>query len=302
MKMMKKTALAVTIILSLVFGKIRPAVGDETEILMAALEVTDIKVTAAVVSWVTDRKTSSNWVEVRTVETDSVILFQDKYMLADYVHYIEITQLTPDTEYLFRIGSDTETWDNQGAWYSLRTLEFQPQGNPNSIYGYVEDTYGEALGRVRMKIRAVQDGREPSAPRSLLTDSEGAWLTTIADILALDGSLYDAGPGTRLIIDYQVNYWSTFTDSTVVLGTESPQNLGLVSLSVFDPGKGIKGDLNDDEVINIFDLLDLLKILSGQTIILPGDERLSFAADLDSNGSVSIMDLLALLQILASAV
>ncbi|MBN2288124.1 MAG: fibronectin type III domain-containing protein [Candidatus Glassbacteria bacterium] len=297
---MKTVSLAAIILLLTGVGNLQPETGGEAQVLMRGLEVSDISVSSAIVSWVTDQKCSYNRVEVRPAAKDSVITFQDKYRIATYVHYVELTGLEPDSEYLYRIGSDTGTWDNQGEWYSFHTLQAQPQTMPRAIVCQVLDTYSEPLERVLVRIRAVKEGSEPSALRTVLTAKTGWWDTTYSTLLTTGGELYNAGRDDLLTVEYLVNYWSSYTDENLVLSGESSQNLDQVSIPVYDPGRGTKGDLTGDEAINIFDLLEMLKILSEQ-IPQPLDQRLAFAADLDSNGSVTIMDLLALLQMLSSA-
>jgi formylglycine-generating enzyme required for sulfatase activity len=59
-----------------------------------------------------------------------------------------------------------------------------------------------------------------------------------------------------------------------------------------------RGDINEDGQVNIFDLLEMLKMLSdpaGQT------ERAQQIADMDENGSVNIFDLLGLLKVLSGS-
>jgi len=296
---MKNAHLAAIILLIIGFGNLRSDSGEQPQVMMNGLEVTNISVSSAVVSWVTDQKTSSNWVEIRPADKDSVTTFQDKYPIPNYVHYVEITDLKPAGEYIFRFGSDTETWDNHGGWYPFSTLQNTAPVSPMTILCRAFDPYGNPLERVLVRVRVVKEGREPSLPRTLLTAANGWWNTTFTDLVSPDGTLYGAAAGDRLIVDYLVNYWSSYTDSSGVLSGESPQNLGQVSIPVYDPSQGTKGDLDGNGAINIFDMLEILKILGGQ-ITPPLDERLSFTADLDSDGSVNIMDLLALLQILSS--
>ena len=298
---MKNAPLAAIILLIIGFGNLRSDSGNQPQIIMDALEVANISVSSAAVSWVTDQKTSSNWVEIRPVDKDSVTTFKDKYPIPNYVHYVDITGLKPAGEYIFRFGSDTQTWDNHGGWYRFSTLQSTQPVSPMAILCRALDAYGNPLERVLVKIRAVQEGRGPSLPRTLLTAANGWWNTTFTNLVSPDGTLYGATAGDRLIVDYLVNYWSSYTDSSAVLSGENPQNLGQVNIPVYDPSQGTKGDLDGNGAINIFDMLEILKILGGQ-ITPPLDERLSFAADLDSDGSVNIMDLLALLQILSSTV
>ena len=298
---MKNVFLAATILLLTGSGALRTFSANQPQILMRGLEVSNIFIRGATFSWVTDLKTSSNWVEVRPAGTDSVTKYQDKYSISDYVHKVEIMDLEPDRDYLFRFGSDTWSWDNLGEWYPFRTLTLsssQPT-NPLSVWSQVLDNYGVSLSRVLVRIRAIRQGMEPSLPITIFTDTKGHLSTDISTIRSSDGSIYNVGAGDRLIIDYLVNYWSSYTDSSKVLSGESPQNLGQVSIPVYDPDRGTKGDLDGSGAINIFDLLEILKILGGQQTPKP-DEPLFFAADMDSNGTVNIMDLLALLQILGS--
>ncbi len=296
---MKNASLAAIILLMIGFGNLRADSGEQPQVMMNGMAVTDISVSSAAVSWITDQKTSSDWVEIRPADKDSVTTIQDKYHSPHYVHYVEITDLQPGVEYLFRFGSDTGTWDNQGEWYPFTTLQNTAPVTPMAILCLTLDTYGSPLERVLVRVRAVQEGREPSLPRTVLTAGDGYWNTTYTDLRASDGTLYGAGAGNLLIVEYLVNYWSTYTDSSAVLSGSSPQILNQVNIPVFDPSLGTKGDLDGDGAINIFDLLEILEILSGQTAP-PLDDRLFFASDLDSSGSVNIMDLLALLQILSS--
>ena len=296
---MKNVSFAAIIFLIIGFGNLRADSGEQPQVMMNGMAVTDISVSSAVVSWITDQKTFSDWVEIRPADKDSVTTIQDKYGAAHYVHYVEVTDLEPGREYLFRFGSDNGTWDNQGEWYPFSTLQNTEPVTPMAILCLTLDTYGSPLERVLVRVRAVQEGREPSLPRTVLTTGDGYWNTTYTDLRASDGTLYGAGADDPLIVEYLVNYWSAYTDSSAVLSGISPQILDQVNIPVFDPSRGTKGDLDDSGAINIFDLLEILEILSGQTAP-PLDDRLFFASDLDSNGSVNIMDLLALLQILSS--
>ncbi|MEA2062058.1 MAG: dockerin type I domain-containing protein, partial [Gemmatimonadota bacterium] len=144
-------------------------------------------------------------------------------------------------------------------------------------------------------------GWEPSRPKTVLTDANGNWVSTYSELLTTEGYPYSPGPGDRLIVNFIVNYWSSCTDSSAVLTGASPENVGEVEIPVYDPNRGNKGDLDGNGTINIFDMLEILKILGGR-ITPPLEERLAYAADLDSNETVNILDLLALLHLLSSAV
>ena len=57
-----------------------------------------------------------------------------------------------------------------------------------------------------------------------------------------------------------------------------------------------RGDINEDGRVNIFDLLETLKILSNK---IEPSERTRQIADIDKNGSVNIFDLLGLLKVIS---
>ncbi|MFC1537361.1 SUMF1/EgtB/PvdO family nonheme iron enzyme [Gemmatimonadota bacterium] len=56
-----------------------------------------------------------------------------------------------------------------------------------------------------------------------------------------------------------------------------------------------RGDINEDGQVNIFDLLEMLKMLSGAE---DGTERETQIADVDASGSIDIFDLLGILKVL----
>ena len=261
------------------------------------LEVTDLTLSGATFSWVTDEKTSSNWIEVRSSNPDTVIAFYDNYKQPGYVHFVVATGLSPETEYKYRAGSGSAVWDNEGALYSFST--FPVSGEipfTSTILGSVKDTWDNPLERILVRIRVKSEGEDPSLARTLLTNSDGIWLTNYGEFRSGDGSLYNARAGDSLLVSYIPNYWSEYSDSSAVLDGNSPQNLGSVSVSVYDPNEVIKGDLDSNGAINIFDLLELLKILSGK--LVPDNQKLFGAADVDTSGTINIFDLLALLALL----
>ncbi|HUU27041.1 MAG TPA: fibronectin type III domain-containing protein [archaeon] len=266
---------------------------------MKSLEVTNITLSSAAISWVTDHKSTNNWVEIIPVGSDTVITFHDQYSIPHYVHYLVLIDLKPATEYKFRLGSNGTVWDNDDTLYSFKTLESATVVAPKAIYGQVVDTEDNSLNRVLVRIRIKKEGEDYSLTRSVLTNSEGLWTTTYTDFYSKDGFLYYSETGDKVIIECISNYWSATVDSSAVLNGSSPQSLGKVAVNVFDPEKVIRGDLDGSGAINIFDLLDMLKILAGR--LDTGDGRLFQAADIDINGVVNIFDLLALLKLLKNA-
>ena len=288
-----------TVLISFFFNS-NSVLAQDSPIDIKHLEVTDLSLSSAKISWVTDEKTSSNWVEVYSTDPDTVMIFDDTYKALSYVHEVNIISLSPEKEYKFRVGSGDMVWDNEGELYSFKTLASSSAPPPSTILQQVTDTWGNPLGRVLVRIRLKKEGQDPSLAKTLLTSNEAAnkgyWVINWTDFYAEDGSLYNAWTGDRVIIHYIPNYWSEHSDSSAVLTGTSPQSLGKVSINVFDPNEVIKGDLDSNGEINIFDLLDLLKILSGK--LVPEEQRLFGAADVDTSGTINIFDLLALLGVL----
>ena len=291
-----KTIFLSTVLISF-FLNSNEVLAQDSPIDIKHLEVTDLSLSSAKISWVTDEKTSSNWVEVYSTDPDTVMIFYDTYKAPSYVHEVNIIDFFPEKEYKYRVGSGDMVWDNEEALYSFKTL---PSSGDipltNTIYGNVTNTWDNPLERILVRIMIKKEGEEPSLPRTLLTNNDGNWLTNWSEFRAKDGSLYNARAGDKVLINFIPNYWSEHSDSSAVLTGSSPQSLGKVSITVYDPNEVIKGDLDNNGAINIFDLLDLLKILSAK--LVPDNQRLFGAADVDTSGTINIFDLLALLVML----
>jgi len=88
----------------------------------------------------------------------------------------------------------------------------------------------------------------------------------------------------------EINY---YVQMTVNFETRSsPLNPLTNPYELIVKGKYIPGDVSGDSVINIWDLLEFLKVLSGSVQSKP-------ACDVDENGSINIFDLLELLKLLS---
>ena len=276
-----------------------PGTARAADIDMKFMEVTNLTLSTAVVSWVTDQKTTDNWVEVSS--TDTVMTFNDSYLSLSVVHYVELVDLKPNTDYKFRFSSGGVVWDNGGQMYSFKTLQTSNYALPASVRQLVVDENSNVLGRVLVRIRVARQGDEPSLARTLLTisniaDGPGYWITNYTDFLARDGSLYYPSSGDKFYIDYIANYWTAVSDSSFVVPGSGGSALQPKVIDVFDPTGVIKGDIDGNGAINIFDLLNQLKILGGSQV--PADDREFGAADVDSNGKINIFDLLELLKLL----
>ena len=267
------------------------------ELLYSAHEINDIRLSSASVSWVTNRETDKNWVEVKKVGTDSVMYFEDEYNQPSFTHGVDITGLSPQTDYLYRFGSGETGWDNGGSWYPFHTGKFLGIPQPNNLAGYAVTSQGEPIYRSIVRIRFQHPGWPASEKRTVLTNEAGEWWTVPGDFLDSDGNYYYPAEGDKIIVEYYVNYWSSAIDSSHVYNGSSIDEIPEVAIKVLDPTKGTKGDIDNDGAVNIFDLLGILQLMSGATT---PDVIQEFAADLDEDGSISVFDLLKMLEMLSS--
>lgn len=281
------------------------AAADQVQ--MTKLAVTDISITSAKVSWITDKLSTDNRVEVREKGSDSVAVHRDEYLAGTYTHVVTVINLKVDTEYEYRVRSGDTTWDNGGTWYSFRTFPFNTStALPQNVTGRLTDRSGQPVKRALIRI-TVSRGSEESVPLTIVSQAHGqteaengTWLVDISRTFNPGTKTYfDPWQGDSLIIEYLPNFWTSDIDR-VEVGNSFPQYVPEKVIDLFDPNAGVRGDLNNDGKINIFDLLDMLKVLGG-SLLPSSDPRLSYSADVDGNGRHDIFDLLALLRLLSGA-
>ncbi len=276
---------------------------DTTAPQMNHMQVTDLSVATAFISWTTDQRTTGNKIEITSA--DSSWQVADSYPAESYAHYVLVTGLVPSTQYSFKIISADTQWDNDGEGYSFSTLGYIPSaGNSIALFGTLLDSWGNPLnhGLVRYWLYNEQDGA--SMPKTVLTNSEGDWNGNIGIMFNSTGTgpYYQNGEDL-LFVEYRPNYWTSVRDSIdlneLVLSSPSARLLVLAtsSIQVIDPGATEPGDVDGNGSIDIFDVLEILRIIGGR--VTP-DPAMSAAADVDANGRIDIFDLLALLKILRS--
>jgi glycosyl hydrolase family 99/dockerin type I repeat protein/glycosyl transferase family WbsX len=109
-----------------------------------------------------------------------------------------------------------------------------------------------------------------------------------------------------LLLPLQIfNLRKTYKDSTRVntlldkafdhIIAGNPASAADIIQYVQDPSSALKGDVDGDEKINIFDLLTLLQVLAG----IETNQDVISRSDVDSSGSTNIFDLLELLTVLS---
>jgi hypothetical protein len=273
---------------------------------MSQAAFTDLSITSVKISWITDSKLSDNRVEVRIKGSDSLSVFQDSYLVESYTHSIDLTGLQPGKEYEYRIHSGSNIWDNSGKWYSFKTLSDISGTMPSGVIsGRLLNQSGQPLERALVRLRVVRSDGTRSVVNTVLTsiggENPGSWYCNLANFKDETlGMPLNPGAGDRLHIEYLVNYWTSDADSSVVLQSSASRQIPERTIQLYDPALGMRGDLDNNGKINVFDLLDILKILGGSKTVT-GDPRLAMAADVDGNGKYDVFDLLALLRLLGGS-
>ncbi|MCE5273130.1 fibronectin type III domain-containing protein [bacterium] len=303
---MRPSSTILTLALAALIFHVTPSVA--AEIKMTGLACTDLSITSARVSWLTDAQTLDNRVEVREKGSDSLLVFTDEYASETYTHLIALIGLKVGTEYEYRLRSDSTLWDNSDRWYSFKTfLETVGGGTPWTAHGSLFDGQGEPLDRCLVRLQVRRANGDRSVVKTVLNkrggtgEVAGQWdvdMTTVRE--ELTGYAFNPGAGDRLFIEYFPNYWTNDTDSSVVLQGSASFFIPAHTVQVYDPNLGMRGDLDNNGKVNVFDLLDILKVLGGSKPVA-GDQRLAFAADVDGNGRYDVFDLLALLRLMSGS-
>jgi hypothetical protein len=268
---------------------------------MTGMQVTDLSVAPAFISWTTDQQTTGNKIEVTLQDSilpDSTWQVDDSYAGASYVHYVQILGLTPSTEYTFRVISADTQWDSDGEGYTFSTLGYAPPGVSSiALFNTVTDSWGNPAKRclVRYWIYNVEQGA--SLPRTVFTDSGGEWAGNIGTMFNSSGTnRFFTNGDDLLFLEFMPNYWTSIRDSVDM--PTSTTIFDTRAIQVIDPNASEPGDVDGNGKLNIFDVLDILKVIGGKVI---PDPRMGAASDVDANGKVDIFDLLALLKKLRPA-
>ncbi len=257
---------------------------------MGAMQVADLSMSTATISWTTDQLTTGNLVEITS--PDSSWQVADSYAGETYAHFVQLSGLEPSTEYSFKIISAGVQFDNDGGGYKFSTLGVAKPGNTLALFGALEDSWGNPLDRCLVKYWLYNVEEGASQPRVVLSKPDGKWNGNIGMMYNNAGtSLFISNGEDLLFVEMTPNYWTSVLDSldkpvaATVLGTRS--------IRVIDPNASEPGDVDDSGALNIFDVLEILKIIGGK--ITP-DPRMGAAADVDASGKIDIFDLLALLK------
>jgi len=114
---MKKKWVSICIMINILFSFLFQTVWASTP---KNIRITDVTATEFVISWTTDHKETGS---VNYLKSDQNISIAKDVRgdISDYIHYIKLKSLSPETLYHFEIISGTTTDNNHGRYYFAKT-------------------------------------------------------------------------------------------------------------------------------------------------------------------------------------
>ncbi len=158
--------------------------------------LSNITTSSVTVTWVTEVSSNGTIIPVENGSEKSPILDR-RGSGKRYTHYVEITDLSPDTEYQFIIVSDSKKYTSDGSKnFTFKTAQISSDvPTPNPIHGTVQGNSGDDVLLYAM----LKD--KSTYPVSTVMPTGGNW---IMDISALrktsDKSLVITSDSTNLVI------------------------------------------------------------------------------------------------------
>ena len=190
------------------------------------LKVSNISATSAVVSWLSSQKAAASVDYGLTAELGQTAHDQRR----SFVHWVQLTNLSADTEYYFQLVVEQISDDNQGQYYTLRTAQFGI-GVPYTLYGRL--TQGEAAHPVAGALAEVTLVRPQVAPSYLtvLTDANGFWQVNLGNLKnAWTGGILGYQTGDQVRVSIRASEFQSWQQE-FSLAASSPQKIGVESTS-----------------------------------------------------------------------
>lgn len=253
------------------------------------ISVFNISPTSASIFWQTDKETAG-FVQIVDNQTSSSIFNdeRDGGQLGRYkLHFVNLTGLTPQTTYLFKINSGASTYP-LGEPLSLETSPLSEPGNLKPLIGTVVDATLSPLKEALIVLETPKVGK-----LAAITKASGNFILPLASIqkemLSGDLGQPEASLSARLTVSSPEQITSVVTLKIPYPDTVLPPITLGTNMDITpppppaSPTPGIKYDLNNDGVINSLDRSIILKNF-GKKPKLP-------AADLNSDNVVDKKDL-----------
>jgi len=158
--------------------------------------LSNLTTSSVTVSWTTEISATGSVVPVSNGQEMSPVL-DERGTGKTKTHYVELTNLEPNTDYDFFIISDSKKYDSSnGESFSFKTAPITAQApTPNPIHGTVSGASGEDIVVYAM----LKD--KSAYPVSAIMPRGGNWIMDLSALRTVnDNSLVSVGPSTNFVL------------------------------------------------------------------------------------------------------
>lgn len=178
------------------------------------VRITNITEKSFTVSWITEKKTSG-FVSFGK-NTSLGLVANDTFSLSN-THYTKVQNLDPQTNYFFKIGSNSKFFDNDGEAYQTKTsAKLEQPKKSDVVFGSV--TTKEGAPKEGVIVYLTFTG---ASPLSATTDKEGRWVATLSEARTTNlGSIATYNSQTNLEIFVRKD--AVFGSAKIPVGSAKP--------------------------------------------------------------------------------
>ena len=135
------------------------------------------------------------------------------------IHWVELTDLSPGTEYTIQVGEQTHVFTTPGF----------NQGMSYTVFGRIADTVGQPSVNTLVMIRATDESGVSSLPLAAVTDSLGFWNINLGNLKTDQGTAFVWQVGQML--DVEIANTINRTALQIQISGESPQSTTVRAVS-----------------------------------------------------------------------
>ena len=170
-----------------------------------------------------------------------------------YVHLVDITRIQPETTYYYEVVSGSNTYDNNGAKYSLKTFATLSSPPPfESITGQVSNLpdHGEVVVLAYIQDVDSSGSSGDSTKMATFVDDNGKWILSIGDCRTQNGSsYYEYTSGDSMKINLVTTFDTSLTTERMEGIAERDVDIALAESS------GSSGSNNTVSALNNYGIL-----------------------------------------------
>lgn len=152
-----------------------------------------------------------------------------------YVHLVDITRIQPETTYYYEVVSGSNTYDNNGAKYTLKTFATLNSPPPfESITGQISNLpeHGEVVVLAYIQDVDSSGSSGDSTKMATLIDDNGKWILSIGDSRIQNGSAYyEYTSGDSMKINLVTTFDTSLTTERMEGITERDVDIALAESS-----------------------------------------------------------------------